>query len=123
MPAIVLGLPSIEVHRDRVLDDLRGNRLRTQAVRLLQGEGQVVLDLQRRDQPLGQQREGLRGQDVIEMGLCRNAQVEQPGEIGRLLTALNQRSCHQVQLQPKTSSMPSRAAMSKGKMPYGLMWP
>lgn len=37
--------------------------------------------------------------------------------------ALNQRSCHQVQLQPETSSMPSRAPMSKGKMPYGLTCP
>jgi hypothetical protein len=37
--------------------------------------------------------------------------------------ALNQRSCHQVQLQPVTSSMPSRAPMSKGKMPYGLICP
>ena len=35
--------------------------------------------------------------------------------------ALNQRLCHQVQLQPVTSSMPRRARMSKGKMPYGLM--
>src|SRR6266571_1082876 len=78
------GLQVIEVPRQHTLDEFRGERLLPDLMPFLQGPGEVVLDLERGRQAVGEERERGVRQNVLP-GLCRGALFEEPGDIGALL--------------------------------------
>jgi hypothetical protein len=80
-------LQSMHIRRERLLDDRWRHGLFPQAVGLFEDPGEIMFNLQRRAEPLGQHVQGRRGQDVQGVHGPRTW-VRQPGDITALL-ALN----------------------------------
>jgi hypothetical protein len=116
-------LQSIEVRGQHVVDDLRGDWMCADFVPGLEGQSQVLLDLQRRRERPGQALDGLVGENLGAIIL--GALPEQPRDVGLDPTVLSPAAISAVGKRLRRSFRPvtlsdrvSRTGFTRSKAPF-----